>query len=864
MKKVFSVVRKGWLAGILCLVLALSVVGSVRADDGELPYPIMRPDRETLLKWIESYNAAPRTHIDLEKYQVPSPQGSKDLLVDGHLQYTPLERNQGTCGNCWAWAGTGCLGIALHVEETILDRLSVQYINSCESEEIGKTCCDRGWLSDLADFYTATKKTIPWSIAQNSHWQDGGAACATTCASIVKIPYYPITSIVEEVITTQTVTQATAKANIKNVLDQDKAIFFGFFLPDNASWTDFQTFWNNDAESVIYDIDQFCDIPYDDTPGEGGGHAVLCVGYNDDVSPPYWIMLNSWGTTANRPDGLFRITMDMDYGCVNDPYYSFYWQSLDVGFSTTITFDASPADSGWITFDGPGYDDGETANKAADTYPIIAHPEPGYEFSKWQTTGGLSVADADSATTTCDVTGSGTLTTVQTATTFDKTDFSGTWNLFVVGQDDNAVTNGWVYGPINSNGDGTIAAGTTLTRPDGTDTVAAGSIYTVAANGTMTITLKVNGDTVDIKGAMSDNKDVISLVLTNETPTPDVYGGGTLIKAGNGFLPGDFDGIWSLYTSWQQDGTVTNGWIMGPIDSNGNGTIAGTTLHFEDDGTEAVTSGSYTLDTDGTFTTFSLVVGGETYNIEGAAMNNSKDVIGLVFTNTSASPNEYGGGALVKNQAGDFGKSDFKGTWRFYDVWQEDADAENGWEYGTLISDGDGTITSGTYFDEAGEFGSIPDLPVDYELNLGGFFTTPPGAVPGTPPFRSGAINDGCNVIASVFTIPGDPAEPNEYGAGVMVYPSAAAAAAAKDDGGGGVCAIATASYGTPMAEEVKALSAFRDQYLLTNKPGRTLVSAYERISPPVADFIRNKKFLKAAIRFYLTPIARAARKVTR
>ena len=340
-KGIFNM-RNGWLAGILglilCLALVFSVAAPMAAEDAEegcdscQAYPIMHPDRETREEWIEAYNSAPRAYIEMEGFQVPSPTGSLSLL--DHLDYTPAERNQGDCGNCWAWAGTGCLGIALDVQEGIKDRLSVQYINSCGFDVIGTTCCEGAWLFDLADFYDVTGMTIPWSNT-NAHWQDGDASCDTACSSISTTPNYPITSIQEVTIPTQGVGQATAIANIKNVLNQNKAVFFSFFLPNSSTWDDFNSFWNASGESVLYDMDQFCGIPYDDSPDEGGGHAVLCVGYNDDdPNNSYWIMLNSWGTgpTGNRPNGLFRIDMDMNYQCVNNPYYSFYWETLDVAF----------------------------------------------------------------------------------------------------------------------------------------------------------------------------------------------------------------------------------------------------------------------------------------------------------------------------------------------------------------------------------------------------------------------------------------------------------------------------------------------------------------------------------------------------
>ncbi len=74
-------------------------------------------------------------------------------------------------------------------------------------------------------------------------------------------------------------------------------------------------------------------------------------------------------------------------------------------------------------------------------------------------------------------------------------------------------------------------------------------------------------------------------------------------------------------------------------------------------------------------------------------------------------------------------------------------------------------------------------------------------------------------------------------------------------DGGGGMCFITTACYGTPLAEEVKILCAFRDQYLLTNPIGRALVRIYYSQSPKIAEFLRDKEYLKAAVRDCLDPV---------
>lgn len=73
--------------------------------------------------------------------------------------------------------------------------------------------------------------------------------------------------------------------------------------------------------------------------------------------------------------------------------------------------------------------------------------------------------------------------------------------------------------------------------------------------------------------------------------------------------------------------------------------------------------------------------------------------------------------------------------------------------------------------------------------------------------------------------------------------------------GGGGHCFIATACYGTPMAEEVEILSRFRDECLLTNPMGKRFVIIYYKLSPPIADFIKSHSILKNIIRNTLYPL---------
>jgi subtilisin family serine protease len=73
--------------------------------------------------------------------------------------------------------------------------------------------------------------------------------------------------------------------------------------------------------------------------------------------------------------------------------------------------------------------------------------------------------------------------------------------------------------------------------------------------------------------------------------------------------------------------------------------------------------------------------------------------------------------------------------------------------------------------------------------------------------------------------------------------------------GDGNKCFIATAAYGSSMADEVMLLRRFRDDYLLTNPAGRALLRLYYTSSPPIADCISDNRTLKAAARIALTPI---------
>ena len=79
---------------------------------------------------------------------------------------------------------------------------------------------------------------------------------------------------------------------------------------------------------------------------------------------------------------------------------------------------------------------------------------------------------------------------------------------------------------------------------------------------------------------------------------------------------------------------------------------------------------------------------------------------------------------------------------------------------------------------------------------------------------------------------------------------------------GGGVCFIATASYGTPFAEEINILRFWRDNFLLKNYFGTQFVKTYYLLSPPIARFIQKRDYLRTSVRFCLNPFIKLLKKI--
>jgi hypothetical protein len=293
--------------------------------------------------------------------------GSLNLL--NHLSYVPAERNQGSCGDCWVWASTGVMEIARSVQSAGDDRLSIQFLNSCKTDRYacfgGTADMFRTWYQDVAGF------AIPWSNT-NASFQDatqstGQQQSNVSCDSIAKSPNYPVGSTIglTQLTTTGNGQTAPAIAAIKSILNQNRAVWMGFFLPSEAAWhgtSGFATWFSNNGQSAIWNPDSYCGSTWQDG---AGGHAVIIVGYNDDDADPskhYWIVLNSWGTANGiRPDGLYHLSMNVNYGCTYHtdagqtvPGLIFFDFDYDFPGSTTCTYSISPTSQSFGSGSGSG------------------------------------------------------------------------------------------------------------------------------------------------------------------------------------------------------------------------------------------------------------------------------------------------------------------------------------------------------------------------------------------------------------------------------------------------------------------------------------------------------------------------------
>ena len=277
------------------------------------------------------------------------------------ITYTPTDRDQGSAGTCWVWAGTAAMEADLKTQlNPASNRLSIQYFDSNYNDGTYKSANNPlnwagcgGDMWDFSEFYDTRKIAVPWSNTGASY-QDGSRICSTGTAvpasAITTTPNYTINS--SSTTSISTFHDAAAVSNIKTIINQGKVPVFCFYLANSADWSAFKNFWYSQPESALWTGNFSCGKYYD-YENDGAGHAVACVGYNDDsldTNQHYWIMLNSWGTASGmRPNGLFRVPIYYNYNCADsEGLANTYWYKID----TTYTASPSPGKHPFCDFTG--------------------------------------------------------------------------------------------------------------------------------------------------------------------------------------------------------------------------------------------------------------------------------------------------------------------------------------------------------------------------------------------------------------------------------------------------------------------------------------------------------------------------------
>jgi PKD repeat protein len=297
-------------------------------------HPLMHFTQKQLNEMQRDRELSPQYSAPFPDNGIATLAGSRNLLP--YISYSPAERDQGNCGDCWVWAGTGALEVEHAVKNGINKRLSVQYFNSKFKNGAGTgwACCG-GWTSTFTSWYNADKTVLPWSNT-NAGFGDRSQFCedyqtSIPIGSIALKPRYTLNSLSYQLISTNGTSQTAAITNIKSALNANKAVIYGFWY-GTSGWNDFNNFWDKDNESSIFNPVSHAG------ENEDGGHAVLLVGYDDTVpGSEYWLALNSWGVTANRSHGLFRVKMYMNYNATyvydGKPYQQQTFEILNSDFA---------------------------------------------------------------------------------------------------------------------------------------------------------------------------------------------------------------------------------------------------------------------------------------------------------------------------------------------------------------------------------------------------------------------------------------------------------------------------------------------------------------------------------------------------
>jgi hypothetical protein len=276
--------------------------------------------------------------------------------------------SQGKCGSCWVWAGTGALAQSLFVHTGTSTPLSIQFFNSnymngnILMQKPHNWACTGGFASTFADIYTTGVNqsyeggpfVVPWSNVNAAYKDsdvDGNNAQTTLSKNLItNTPNFGLSRVEDlRVLEKPYSNQTAAIDNITLALVDKKVIYYVMQLPNKTAWDQFQDFWDNKPDD-LWDMDPYNQSFFNDSAGEGNGHAMILMGYNKigDSANHYWIIQNSWGNSTNRPKGQYKLKMRMDYNATfnNTEWTSQEFSVFNVSWKTDPTISSIAPSTG--------------------------------------------------------------------------------------------------------------------------------------------------------------------------------------------------------------------------------------------------------------------------------------------------------------------------------------------------------------------------------------------------------------------------------------------------------------------------------------------------------------------------------------
>jgi hypothetical protein len=350
------------------ILLLLPILASAADPD----YPVMRPDAATLQQWMDSHTTAQATAVDgalKERLRAAMTAGQGEHFDLFHRlgwnTSNMAEREQGSCGNCYVWATTGLIEVAVNSQRLSRDRLSIKFLNSFSGTGdpcscTSSTCaCGGGHPDTVRTFYASKGFAVPWSNTNAAFSSADAYGCCADSSSIGTEPRYTFAALgAVTTVPTSDIASDEAKLNMMTVLKQGKAIVFGITWADKeVREKNFQNWWHTHPYTDLWTaVDADCGVDHTD----GGSHDMLVIGYDTTDPDParhYWIVLNSWGVTPTgiRPSGTFHMPMNMNYSCRNTSGSKLYrrFSTMDV-FVTACSFALSSSAAGFDYYGGTG------------------------------------------------------------------------------------------------------------------------------------------------------------------------------------------------------------------------------------------------------------------------------------------------------------------------------------------------------------------------------------------------------------------------------------------------------------------------------------------------------------------------------